>query len=432
LAHLLIMPRQGNTVESCIIVRWRAAEGQSLSPADIVCEVETDKASFDVPAGVSGTLLKILHPAGDDVPVLQPIAVIGAPGEDWRAAAGGGPTSAGSEAGAGLDAAARARAQEAPQVAGGISAEVKDGSARPRAERARVSPRARRLAASRGIDPETLAGTGPGGRVIERDVASAAAGMPVRGTAAAARVPVAPAPAAAPTAAPYSDAPIQGVRKLIAERMRASLASHAQLTLNASAPAARLLELRARFKASDPSLGLSEVTVGDLVLYAVSRVLPRFPAMNARLQGGVIRSYSRIHLGLAVDTPRGLMVPVIRGADGLSLMGLSAEAKRLAAACRAGTILPDELSGSTFSVTNLGGFGVESFTPVLNSPEVGILGVCSISQAPASGPNGAVILEPRLGLSLTFDHQAIDGAPAARFLEALSAAIADIDLHVVR
>lgn len=442
------MPRQGNTVESCIIVRWRAAEGQSLSPADIVCEVETDKASFDVPAGVSGTLLKILHPAGDDVPVLQPIAVIGAPGEDWRAAAGGGPTSAGSEAGAGLDAAARARAQEAPQVAGGISAEVKDGSARPRAERARVSPRARRLAASRGIDPETLAGTGPGGRVIERDVASAAAGMPVRGTAAAARVPVAPAPAAAPTAAPtaraavtapptdfpgpYSDAPIQGVRKLIAERMRASLASHAQLTLNASAPAARLLELRARFKASDPSLGLSEVTVGDLVLYAVSRVLPRFPAMNARLQGGVIRSYSRIHLGLAVDTPRGLMVPVIRGADGLSLMGLSAEAKRLAAACRAGTILPDELSGSTFSVTNLGGFGVESFTPVLNSPEVGILGVCSITQAPASGPNGAVILEPRLGLSLTFDHQAIDGAPAARFLEALSAAIADIDLHVVR
>jgi pyruvate dehydrogenase E2 component (dihydrolipoamide acetyltransferase) len=210
--------------------------------------------------------------------------------------------------------------------------------------------------------------------------------------------------------------------------MRASLATTAQLTFNGSAPAAGLLALRARFKASDPGLGLSEVTIGDLVLFAVSRVIPRFPAINSHLLDSTLRTFERVHLGLAVDTPRGLMVPVIRNADLLSLSELSAESKRLAAACNGGAISPDELAGATFTVTNLGAFGVESFTPVLNAPEVGILGVDAITQRLAAGPGGAPMLEPRLGLSLTVDHQVVDGAPAARILRALSDAIGGIDL----
>jgi pyruvate dehydrogenase E2 component (dihydrolipoamide acetyltransferase) len=214
--------------------------------------------------------------------------------------------------------------------------------------------------------------------------------------------------------------------------MRGSLTSTAQLTFNGSANAKQLQALRARFKASDPALGLSDVTIGDLILFAASRVLPRFPTANATLENGTLRVFERVHMALAVDTPRGLMVPVIRNADLLSLREISAETKRLAAACIAGNISPDELSGGTFTVSNLGAFGVESFTPVLNAPQVAILGVDAIMPRAAAGPNGTVVLEQRLGLSLTVDHQIVDGAPAARLLKAFADAIADIDLLLMQ
>lgn len=229
----------------------------------------------------------------------------------------------------------------------------------------------------------------------------------------------------------FSETRLKGVRKLISERMRASLAASAQLTFNASANAERIQALRARFKGSDPELGLAGVTVGDLVLFAVSRVVPRFPACNATLENGVLRTWKRMHLGLAVDTPRGLLVPVIRNADQLSLRQIARESKRLAAACQAGSISPDELSGGTFTVSNLGAFGIESFTPILNVPQVAILGVDAITPRAAPGPNGQVVFEPRMGLSLTVDHQIIDGAPAARILAAVAKAIEDIDLLIM-
>jgi pyruvate dehydrogenase E2 component (dihydrolipoamide acetyltransferase) len=446
-AHVLIMPRQGNTVESCIITAWKVAEGASVAADQTVCEVETDKASFDVPAGAAGSVLKIIHPDGDDVPVLEAIAVIGQPGEDWKAALGGAAPSVAS-----APAAATAASAAAPVPA------VQAASAQalsPAGSSSAVSPRARKLAASEGLDPSSIGGSGPGGRVIERDVAAALAGRPALTAAAKAAVAAgSPVPAtgsalggrvgladlARPAAAPgaaaaaaaysdgYSDTPIKGIRKLIGERMRSSLANSAQLTMNATANAKQLQALRARFKASDPALGLAEITIGDLVLFAVSRVLPRFPSANSTLENGTLRSFERVHLALAVDTPRGLMVPVIRNADLLSLREISAESKRLAAACQAGNINPDELSGGTFTVSNVGAFGVESFTPVLNAPQVVILGVDSIMQRAVPGPNGSAIFEPRIGLSITVDHQIIDGAPAARLLKAFADAIADIDL----
>jgi pyruvate dehydrogenase E2 component (dihydrolipoamide acetyltransferase) len=461
------MPRQGNTVESCIIVRWKAAEGATVAADETVCEVETDKASFDVPAGAAGVLLKIVRPEGDDVPVLEPIAVIGRQGEDWQAALGGAaapgagapsPSAAGQPTQAG---APSPKAAVAPLQTGALSRKTAETPAQPSETRA-LSPRARKLASAESLDPSLIAGTGPGGRVIERDIiaalvarppltaaakASVAAGgsVPGRaGTALGGRAGLAdlgvasslsPGAAVAPSRdypGNFTDTPLKGVRKLISERMRGSLASTAQLTFNTTANAKQLQGLRARFKASEPGLGLSEVTIGDLVLYAVSRVLPRFPNANATLENGVARSYERVHLALAVDTPRGLMVPVIRNADLLSLREISGESKRLAAACQAGNINPDELSGGTFTVSNLGAFGVESFTPVLNAPQAAILGVDAIMPRAAAGPNGTVVLEQRIGLSLTVDHQLVDGAPAARLLKAFADAIADIDLLLLQ
>jgi pyruvate dehydrogenase E2 component (dihydrolipoamide acetyltransferase) len=461
-AQVLVMPRQGNTVESCIIVRWRVAEGQPVAPDEAVCEVETDKATFDVPAGVAGVLLKILRPDGDDVPVLAPIAVIGQAGEDWKAAvaAGVGDAPVPEPAAAAPAAAAPLERPQGPTAA----------DASPAAAEAPVSPRARKRAAAEAIEATRLQGTGPGGRVIERDVVAAAtarpqltaaaraaveagAVVPSAGTALGGRVGVADLGAARASAASqpvavaqrivaarpaaqdfpgaFTETPLKGIRKLISERMLASLRSTAQLTFDMTTSAVRLQALRARFKSSEPSLGLAEVTIGDLVLYAVSRVLPRFPQANATLENGVLRTYQRVHLALAVDTPRGLMVPVIRNADLLSLREISAEAKRLAGACLGGSISPDELSGGTFTVTNLGAFGIESFTPVLYAPQVAILGVDAITQWPVPRADGSVGFEPRIGLSLTVDHQIIDGAPAARILKALAGAIADLDLLLV-
>jgi pyruvate dehydrogenase E2 component (dihydrolipoamide acetyltransferase) len=468
MAFVLIMPRQGNTVESCIINEWQVKEGDAVDADTLVCTVETDKAVFEVPAGEKGTVLKIVREAGDDVPVLEAIAVIGAAGEDWQTALGAAVPAATAvpAAAVGATAAAPASAAAVPEAAGGVAGS--GGTA--------VSPRARNLAAGEGVSLEGVAGTGPGGRVIERDVAAALQARPglsaaakaaaraggavpatgsglggrvtaadMAGGSTAATTAAVPASAAAPIPAAsavgegaITDTPIKGVRKIIADRMLNSLASMAQFTLNASAPVSRMQELRERIKAAPPesfidAAGLSRVTVNDLILYAVSRVLPRFPFMNAHKIGETLRTFERVHLGMAVDTPKGLMVPVIRNANLLSLAQISAEAKRLAASCQAGKIGPDEINGSTFTVTNLGSLGISSFTPVINAPEVAILGVAGIELKPVKTKHGdddceGFSFEPHIGFSLTINHQVVDGAPAARFLKALGDAVAEIDL----
>ncbi|MDR2028484.1 MAG: 2-oxo acid dehydrogenase subunit E2 [Treponema sp.] len=477
MAHVLIMPRQGNTVESCIIVEWKVKEGDTVSADTAICEVETDKATFEVPAGEQGLVLKLLRAGGEDVPVLEPIAVIGQAGEDWAAAlgkadAGSVPVSA--SPGGEQSAPMPASGGQGPNIAEPAAPSWGQGpnAARMPGERLPVSPRARNLADKEGISPAGIPGSGPGGRIIERDIAAAlqsgpaltaaaradlrgnggAAGgsLPPEGSGLAGRITAgdlagaggtgAAKPAAAEKAPPripdlgeggVTETPIKGIRKLIADRMFQSLAESAQFTLNAAAPAVRLQELRARMKGSGESLGLSNITVNDLVLFAVSRTLPRFPFMNAHKIGDTLKTFERVHLGMAVDTPKGLMVPVIRNANLLSLRQISGEAKRLASACQNGGIGPDELSGSTFTVTNLGSLGVSGFTPVLNAPEVGILGVCGIELKPLAGTGGEVSFLPHISFSLTINHQVVDGAPAARFLKALGDTVADIDLWFV-
>jgi pyruvate dehydrogenase E2 component (dihydrolipoamide acetyltransferase) len=440
------MPRQGNTVESCLLVSWKKREGDGVSAGETLCEVETDKATFEVPAPEAGTLLAVLRKEGDDVPVLDLIAVIGAPGEDIRQIVAGGAGGTGGAAGAETRAVTPSEKSAGPAGAPAAFAKVaSDPAALSRAVAQpsmtapalghpwprTVSPRARRLADANGIDASALAGTGPGGRVIERDIRAALEGHPAER--AAAPVPSAPrsafarAPAGEPTPGPVTEVPVRGVRKLIAERMRASLSYTAQLTIDMSADATRILAYRAALKACPPERGLSAITVNDMVMFAAVRTLRDFPEMNAHFLGDRILRFARVHLGFAVDTPRGLIVPVIREADSLSLRELAAEARRLADAALSGKIAAEELGGGTFTVTNLGSLGVERFTPVLNPPQAAILGVCAILPR-AVEAGGEMKLEPHIGLSLTIDHQAVDGAPAARFLSALCRSIARFDL----
>jgi len=440
------MPRQGNTVESCIITNWKVKEGDPVAPETVVCEVETDKAAFEVPAGAAGTVLKLLFTAGDDVPVLKPIAVIGAAGEDWQAAVGNGDQGIGNT--------------PLPTPHSPIIDNPQSPVPTPHSP-GFVSPRARNLAGKEALPLDTVPGTGPGGRIIERDVTAAlkdkppltaaakaagSAAIPSIGSGMGGRVTLAdlavsplPTPQSPlPSEGTITETPIKGIRKVISDRMLKSLSESAQFTINASAPAAKLQEFRIGVKSQGSlaeELGLSKITINDLILFAVARTLPRFPYMNAHKIGETIKTFERVHLAFAVDSPRGLMVPVIRNANLLSLARISSEAKRLATACQNGTVNPDELSGSTFSVSNLGSFGVTSFTPVLNMPEVAVLGVCGIELKPvavsagdSNAGNCAVRFEPHIGFSLTINHQVVDGAPAARFLKGLCEAVAHIDL----
>ncbi len=449
MATPVLMPKQGQSVETCLILTWKKAIGDSVAEGDILCEVETDKATFEVEAPAAGTLIARFFEEGDDVPVLVNMAVIGNPGEatdEFR------PGEAAAPAAAAPEVETVAEAAPAPVAAADLIPEPQAAPAGQKPER--VSPRARKLAAEKGIALTGLTGTGPQGRVIERDVQQAlASGQPLtpaaRELAAAGKVApaagsgiggrvtaadmksAAPVQPAAPAAASQEDeivkVPIKGIRKLIAERMHASLQKTAQLTMNSSADATSLLALRKKLKNSPESFALQKVTVNDLILFAVARVLKDSPEMNALYQDNALHQYKSVHLAFAVDTPRGLMVPVIRHADKLTLKQLSAEAKRVARACTEGGITPDELSGGTFTISNLGNLGIESFTPVLNPPQVGILGIGSTQLKPVQ-QGSEIVHRQFMGLSITIDHQVVDGAPAARFLQRVAEALANIDL----
>lgn len=444
MATPVILPKQGNSVESCIIQRWLKEPGEQVASGEALCEVETDKAVVEVEAPADGTLLERFAEVDDDVPVLTNIAAIGEAGEDVSDLRPAGEAAAPAPSAA----TASAPTSEPQPAAAAAPAPASTGAA---AGTAGSSPRARALAAAKGIELAAIAGTGPDGMVIERDVTAAVAAgprlSPTARAAAAAGGLVAPArgsgpaglvtsadlqPAAAANApATGEDAisvePIKGIRKVIAERMHQSLATTAQLTLNARAKATALLAYRQRLKEHGEALGLPKITINDLVCYVVARCLRRFPEVNACFLGDRIERHSAVHLGLAVDTPRGLLVPVLPFADRLSLAELSAAIKPLAADCLDGKVDPARLEGGTFTVTNLGAAGIDFFTPVLNTPQVAILGVGGLSLQPFR-EDGAIVHHDTLALSLTIDHQALDGAPAARFLQAVVQGLEQVDL----
>ena len=435
------MPRQGQSVESCIITAWNKKVGDTVEKGDILFSYETDKSSFDEPAPESGVLLAIFREEGDDVPCLENVCVIGQAGEDVSAFA---PTAEAAPAPA-EEAKAETVAAPTVEVKAEATAEAANGA---------ISPRAKALAAKTGADLLKATPTGPNGRIIERDVqslldrgltvsAAAAAGYttPVEGSGINGKVvlgdlnaPAAPAAAVAEAAAPvaeYVDEKLPNIRKVIAKSMHASLSNMAQLTLNTSFDATKIMEFRASLKNGAEKLGLPNITLNDMVLYAVSRVLLNHRSLNAHYLDDTMRFFNTVNIGIAVDTDRGLLVPTVFGAEKLTLAELSKSAKKVITEAQAGTVSPDKLKGGTFTVTNLGSLGIESFTPVINPPQTGILGVDTITRR-IKEANGEDVTYPAMGLSLTFDHRALDGAPAAKFLKELCAALENFDLLLAK
>jgi pyruvate dehydrogenase E2 component (dihydrolipoamide acetyltransferase) len=379
------MPQLGNTVEECLLTRWLKQVGDSVSVGDMVAEIETDKTTFEVTSPVDGTLLATFFDEGALVPVFTNIFVVGDPGESVDEFRPGGRSVAAEAAVVSAPATSTVAARESRAANGGRTA---------------VSPRAAQLGASYGIDPASLTGSGPGGRVLERDVRNA-------------------------SQSPQKREPrTTGLRATIARRMRESLATTAQFTLHSSADATTLLALRAQLK--DAANG-AHLTINDLVVFCTVRALLQAPELNAELIDGELVRHAHVNLAFAVDTPRGLVAPVVRRADAMRLRVLAASVRTLAARAIDGTIAPDDLTGATFTISNLGALGIESFTPIVNPPQVAILGVDAIQLKPVRR-NGAVEFVDAIGLSLTCDHQAIDGAPGARFLQVLRREIENVQL----
>ncbi len=430
MAHAVIMPRQGQSVETCILTEWFLKKGDEVSAGDLLFAYETDKASFEEVAETDGTLLDIFFNAGDEVPVLTNVAVIGEKGEDveeFKPKNSDFDIEENKKDKSGLIVENEKQTENTPGV--GTVAET---------GKQKISPRARKLALQTGLDYENLSGTGPGGRIIEQDIENAAASMPritplARTLMKKKNLVYDKEKAGTRTrittddlyslqdagTTDFEDKPLSNVRKLIAKAMHESLSNSAQLTHHTSADARKILELRKKVKSRVESEGYQNITINDMVCYAVINALRKHDNANAHFLDDKIRYFNKVNLGFAVDTPRGLLVPVVVEADKLSLVELSAKMEKIAGLCFSGSIDPDLLSNelATFTVSNLGAYGVEMFTPVINLPQVGILGVNTIIKRPAELEGGVMGFVPYIGLSLTYDHRAIDGGPASLFLK---------------
>ena len=397
-ASAVIMPKAGITVESCIIGEWLKKIGDPVKVGDILFTYETDKASFECESTAEGELLAIFFEEGEEVPCMENVCAVGPHGEPTDCLK---PGAAPAVAKVAVEAAPAAAVEAAPAAL-----------AAPAKASAPISPRAAKLAESAGVNVSLATGTGPNGRIIERDIRK------LMDNPAAYVSASAPAAVAAP-AEEYKDVKFSGIRRAISKSMTTSLHSMAQLTHNTSFDATAILNYRKALKAAGGEY--AGITLGDIVLYAVSRTLLNHPDLNANmLDDNSIRLFNHVNLGVAVDTPRGLMVPTIFHADEMSLLEISQAVKALAAECRDGAISPDKLSGGSFTVSNLGNLGVESFTPVINPPQTGILGVCGTIDRVRKGADGSIELYPAMGLSLTYDHRAVDGTPAAKFQKELA------------
>ncbi|MFC2015489.1 dihydrolipoamide acetyltransferase family protein [Chloroflexota bacterium] len=426
----VLVPPLGQTVDSVTLVAWHKVEGDTVNQGEMLFAIETDKAVLDIEAPASGVLRRVMAQPGDDVPVLSAIALIAAPGEvlvEDATASGPKPTDQ-----------TRSRVLF-PGQAG------EDGGKRDRGHRVFISPRARWLADEHSVSLTNLKPTGPEGAIIERDVRSyldaqvepKISPMPRR---------VAQDPGMEWRILPGSGlsgrtmrkdeartmdkggledgdvletVPLLGVQAAIAERMAQNSATTARVTLNTEADATALVELR-RHLAGD---GI-DASYNALLVRILGRALRDHPRLNASLVGDTIQVWRRIHIGLAVDSDRGLVVPVVRNVGRKGLTQLDGEIRSLAEKARAGQCSPEELVGGTFTLTNLGMFGIDSFTPLINLPECAVLGVGRIKTQPVFAGD-QIVARQMMWLSLSFDHRLVDGAPAARFLQRVVRLIED-------
>ncbi len=447
MANVVIMPKQGQSVESCIVTEFKKKVGDKVAVGDILFSYETDKASFDEESKFEGTVLACFFQDNDEIPVLTNVMVIGNEGESFAEFA---PDGAAAAAPAAAPAAA-----EAPKADAAAPAAVETPAAGPVVAGAPVSPRARKLAEEKGVDTAQVAGSGPHGRIIERDVI-AAAGAPKSGLA---KAMAAAGGFEAPARGTGLDGMVKGsdlkqwqpthtdiagegeeftvekmsnMRKLIAKSMYNSLQNTAQLTHMLGADARRVQALRKKAKkALEEGRIDANITINDFVCYAVIKALQKFPKVNSHCLGDAMRIFKTVNLGCAVDTERGLMVPCVKNAENLNIAGLSKSLKKVADDCKKGSINPDLLASeaASFTVSNLGGFGVEWFTPIINVPQSAILGVGTIVPRPKDLGGGVYAFVPYMGLSLTYDHRAIDGGEATRFLKQVAVEIENLEVE---
>lgn len=390
----ITVPRLGWSMEEAIFSLWLKKDGETVAPGDPLFTLESDKATQDVEA-IDAGILRLTPDSpqtGDTVKAGQRIAFLLAPGESLDAPQ---PTPAAaqspSEPSTRTDPTTPAILPASSALESGVSA------AGGTTISATISPRARRLAGELGIDWTHATPTGSTGRIRERDIRVLAARSQTK---------------------PSSSAPAS-LRQRIAQRLVASLRESAPVTLFTTVDATALVALRSRFKSEATASQLPPPTITDLLLQLTARALREHPALNVRWEASGPVACDGIHLGLAVDTDAGLLVPVIHHADRLSLTEIARRTRDLAGRARQRTLTPDQLRGGTFTLTNLGTFGIDHFTPILNPPECGILGVGRIHRRPAV-VGDTLVAQDQLSLSLTFDHRALDGAPAARFLQTLS------------
>ncbi len=406
----VLMPKQGITVESCILTKWNVKIGDTVKKGDILFSYETDKSAFDQESEFEGEVLALFCEEGDEVPVLTNVCVIGKKGDDVSFFA---------PEGASAPVAEEVKV-ESPKATAPV---VSVSTSQPASDDGRIfaSPRAKNLAEKLGVNLADATATGPKGRIIEADVREAAVNPKAK----------VEAPACVPSEVKvdklanvdvkaFKDEKMSGIRKVIAKNMVLSLSTMAQLTHTLSFDCTNVMAFRKYLKDNAETLKLPQITINHIIIFALSRVLKNHKDLNAHLvNGDTMRYFDHVNMGIATDTPKGLLVPTLFGADLMSLSEIAEKSKKLSNDAIAGKLSPDLLTGGSFTISNVGTMGIESFTPVVNPPQTGILGVNTMETKIKLGKNGEIIPYTSMALSLSYDHRALDGAPASRFLKDL-------------
>lgn len=409
MAFEIKMPQLGLTMEEGTVAQWLKQEGDTVAKGDVLLEITTDKLTSEIESEADGVLLKIVAKEGEDVPVKGLLGYIGEAGETVGDAAPAAAPAAAAPAPAEVPAAAPAPAPAAKA----------DGS------RIRISPLARKTAAKLGVDYQSLTGSGPSGRIVQKDILAAAEAAKQQ------PAPVAEAPAAAPAPAAKSGelelmdgdevVKLAGMRKVVAERMAKSAREIPTVTQNVKIDVTKLVAFRKQINETSGQ----KFSMNDFILKAVANALRANPHILVSIDGNQIIKRAHVNLGMAVALDDGLIVPVIRDADKLSLSQISATAKDLAVRARENKLAMDEYKGSTFTISNLGMFGVETFDPIINQPDAGILGVCAVQDELDMDDEGKIFKKQVMRISFTFDHRLIDGAVAAKFELAIKELLED-------
>jgi pyruvate dehydrogenase E2 component (dihydrolipoamide acetyltransferase) len=407
MAKYLEMPKLADTMTEGTVLKWRKKEGDKISSGDIIADIETDKATMEMETFDNGTLHKLLVEEGQKVPIGTRIALVLRKGEA--------PPAEGAEPEAKPAAAPKAEGTAVPAAPASSGSGVPTATAPAPAssgERVKSSPLARKIASGKGVDVATLQGTGPGGRIIARDVEGAPAGGK------------APAAASAPVASALVGAadkriPLSGMRRVIAERLLASKTQIPHFYLNIEVDAAPLMKLRADLNGASEAAGGVKFTVNDFVLKAVVAAAAKVPAVNASFAGDAIIQYGAINLAVAVAVEEGLVTPVVRDAQKKSLREISEAVKDLATRARSKKLKPEEYAGGTLTVSNLGSYGIESFSAIINPPQALILSIGAIVKKPVVGANDQIVAGQRMAIGLSADHRVVDGAIGAQYLAEL-------------